>query len=69
MAALGVSDFDEIKKRGIIVGHDNRFLGPEFAQRGYRTPPKRGNQDMVCRRGSDPCIFSGDRDASCRMLD
>jgi phosphomannomutase len=32
MAALGVSDFDEIKKRGIIVGHDNRFLGPEFAK-------------------------------------
>jgi len=32
MTALGVSDFDEIKKRGIIVGHDNRFLGPEFAK-------------------------------------
>jgi len=31
MQAMGVSGFDEIKKRGIIVGHDNRFLGPEFA--------------------------------------
>ncbi len=29
--AMGVSGFDEIKKRGVIVGHDNRFLGPEFA--------------------------------------
>ncbi|MDI6801662.1 MAG: phosphomannomutase [Thermodesulfovibrionales bacterium] len=29
--AMGVSDFEEIKKRGIIVGHDNRFLGPDFA--------------------------------------
>lgn len=29
--ALGVPDFDEIKKRGVIVGHDNRFLGREFA--------------------------------------
>jgi len=31
MEAMGVKDFDEIKKRGIIVGHDNRFLGPDFA--------------------------------------
>ncbi|MBV6342241.1 hypothetical protein [Candidatus Magnetobacterium casense] len=32
MRALGVKDFEEIKKRGVIVGHDNRFLGPEFAR-------------------------------------
>ncbi|GJQ58565.1 MAG: phosphomannomutase [Candidatus Scalindua sp. AMX11] len=31
MMALGVKNFDEIKERGVIVGHDNRFLGPEFA--------------------------------------
>ena len=31
MQAMGVSGFDEIRKRGVIVGHDNRFLGPEFA--------------------------------------
>jgi phosphomannomutase len=31
MQAMGVSGFDEIKKRGVIVGHDNRFLGPDFA--------------------------------------
>jgi len=29
--ALGLSGFDEIQKRGVIVGHDNRFLGHEFA--------------------------------------
>lgn len=29
--ALGVKGFDEIKRRGVIVGHDNRFLGPDFA--------------------------------------
>lgn len=29
--AMGVSDFEEIKRRGVIVGHDNRFLGSEFA--------------------------------------
>ncbi len=31
MQALGVRDFEEIKKRGAVVGHDNRFLGPEFS--------------------------------------
>ncbi|MEO5359477.1 MAG: phosphomannomutase [Nitrospirota bacterium] len=31
MEALGVKDFKEIQKRGVIVGHDNRFLGPDFA--------------------------------------
>lgn len=29
--ALGAENFGDIKKRGIIVGHDNRYLGPEFA--------------------------------------
>ena len=31
MEAMGVSGFDEIKERGVIVGHDNRFLGNAFA--------------------------------------
>src|SRR4030043_150538 len=31
MQAMGVSGFKEIIKRGVIVGHDNRFLGPDFA--------------------------------------
>ena len=31
MRAMGVSGFDEIRARGVIVGHDNRFLGPDFA--------------------------------------
>src|SRR5512140_2238348 len=31
MKAMGVSGFDEIKRRGVIVGHDNRLLGPDFA--------------------------------------
>ncbi len=29
--ALGVRDFDDVRKRGIVVGHDNRFLGHEFS--------------------------------------
>jgi phosphomannomutase len=31
LQAMGVRDFEEIRKRGVIVGHDNRFLGPEFS--------------------------------------
>ena len=31
LKAMGVADFNDIKKRGVIVGHDNRFLGPQFA--------------------------------------
>ena len=31
MHAIGVSGHEEIKRRGIVVGHDNRFLGHQFA--------------------------------------
>lgn len=31
MRAMGSADFDEVRRRGVIVGHDNRFLGPDFA--------------------------------------
>jgi phosphomannomutase len=31
MRAMGVAGFEEIKNRGVIVGHDNRFLGTEFS--------------------------------------
>jgi phosphomannomutase len=30
--ALGIKDYGEVKKRGVIVGHDNRFMGPDFAR-------------------------------------
>lgn len=30
--AMGVAGFDEIRERGVIVGHDNRFLGEEFSK-------------------------------------
>ncbi|KJR41544.1 phosphoglucomutase/phosphomannomutase family protein, partial [Candidatus Magnetoovum chiemensis] len=32
MQALGVKNFEEISKRGVVIGHDNRFLGPDFAK-------------------------------------
>lgn len=31
MRSLGVKNFQEIKQRGVVVGHDSRFLGPEFS--------------------------------------
>jgi phosphomannomutase len=31
MADIGVSGMEEIRRRGVIVGHDNRFLGSAFA--------------------------------------
>ncbi len=30
-AALGVKNFADVQRRGLVVGHDNRYLGPEFA--------------------------------------
>mgnify|MGYP000970654377 CR=1 FL=1 len=29
--AMGVANFAELQRRGVIVGHDNRFLGKDFA--------------------------------------
>jgi len=31
LKAIGVNSFNEFKKRGVIVGHDTRILGREFA--------------------------------------
>ncbi len=42
MKAMGVADYDEIKRRGVIVGHDNRFLGPEFAKAAIGLLQKEG---------------------------
>jgi len=28
--ALGIKDFAELQKRGVVIGHDNRLLGKEF---------------------------------------
>jgi len=30
--ALGAADFEEVRRRGVVVGHDNRFLGADFAR-------------------------------------
>jgi phosphomannomutase len=48
MQAMGVSGFDDIKRRGIIVGHDNRFLGREFAMEVIGLLQKEGIRVGVC---------------------
>jgi phosphomannomutase len=30
-AALGTKDFAEVQQKGAVLGHDNRFLGPQFS--------------------------------------
>ena len=31
LKALGVKDFADFARRGVLIGHDNRFMGPRFA--------------------------------------
>lgn len=59
MAALGISYFDEIKKRGIIVGHDNRFLGPEFAKEVIGLLQKEGIRTWYAGEAPTPVFSAG----------
>ena len=59
MAALGVADFDEIKRRGIIVGHDNRFLGPEFAKEVIGRLQKEGIRIWYAGEAPTPAFAAG----------
>ena len=69
MAALGVSAFDEIKKRGIIVGHDNRFLGPEFAKEVIGLLQKEGIRTWYAGEAPTPAFSAGIEmlDAACAI--
>jgi phosphomannomutase len=59
MAALGVSDFNEVKKSGIIVGHDNRFLGPEFAKEVIGLLQKEGIRTWYAGEAPTPVSSAG----------
>jgi len=54
--ALGTKDFEEVRKRGVVVGHDNRFLGPEFAQTVMATLSAEGIRVYYCGETSTPQI-------------
>jgi phosphomannomutase len=57
--ALGVKDFAEIQKRGVIVGHDNRFLGPEFAREVIGLLRKEGINTWYAGEAITPEFSSG----------
>ena len=59
MAALGVSGFEDVKKRGIIVGHDNRFLGPEFAREVIGLLQKEGIRTWYAGEAPTPAFSAG----------
>ncbi|MBI5847952.1 MAG: phosphomannomutase [Nitrospirae bacterium] len=57
--AMGVKDFDEIKKRGAIVGHDNRFLGPDFAKEVIGLLQKAGIKAWYAGESATPEFSAG----------
>ncbi|MDP2158471.1 MAG: phosphomannomutase [Nitrospirota bacterium] len=59
MQAMGVRDFDEIKKRGVIVGHDNRFLGPEFSMEVLGLLQNAGIKTWYAGEAATPEFSSG----------
>jgi len=59
MQAMGVSDFDEIKKRGFIVGHDNRFLGPDFSMEVIGLLQREGIKTWYAGEAPTPLLSAG----------
>jgi phosphomannomutase len=59
MQAMGVSNFEEIKKRGVIVGHDNRFLGPDFATEVIGLLQKEGIKTWYAGEAPTPEFSTG----------
>lgn len=59
MRAMGVSDFEEIKRRGVIVGHDNRFLGSEFAMEVIGLLQKEGIRTWYAGEAITPEFSAG----------
>jgi phosphomannomutase len=59
MQAMGVSDFTEIRRRGVIVGHDNRFLGEEFAMEVIGLLQKEGIRTWYAGEAPTPEFSAG----------
>ncbi|MBI4843070.1 MAG: phosphomannomutase [Nitrospirae bacterium] len=59
MKAMGVSGFEDIQKRGVIVGHDNRFLGPEFAREVIGLLQKEGIRTRYAGEAATPEFSAG----------
>jgi phosphomannomutase len=59
MDAIGVRDFDEIERRGVIVGHDNRLLGKEFAMEVIGLLQKEGIRTWYGGEAATPEFSAG----------
>lgn len=59
MEAMGTTSFEEIRKRGVIVGHDNRFLGPEFASEVLGLLQKEGIRTWYAGEAITPEFSAG----------
>jgi phosphomannomutase len=59
MQAMGVGGLDQIKKRGVIVGHDNRFLGPDFAMEVIGMLQKEGIRTWYAGEAVTPEFSAG----------
>ena len=59
MHPMGASGFEEVKKRGVIVGHDNRFLGPDFAKEVLGLLQKEGIRTWYAGEAPTPEFSAG----------
>jgi len=59
MEAMGVSGFEDIQKRGVIVGHDNRFLGPDLAKEVIGLLQKQGIKTWYAGEAVTPEFSAG----------
>ncbi|MCI0469844.1 MAG: phosphomannomutase, partial [Nitrospirae bacterium] len=59
MQAMGTTDFEDIKRRGVIVGHDNRFLGRDFAMEVIGLLQKEGIKTWYAGESPTPEFSAG----------
>ena len=59
MQAIGVSGFEGVKSRGVIVGHDNRFLGPDFAMEVIGVLQREGIKTWYAGEAATPEFSAG----------
>lgn len=59
MDSMGVSDIEDIKRRGVIVGHDNRFLGRDFSMEVIGLLQKEGIRTWYAGEATTPEFSAG----------
>ncbi len=59
MDSMGVKDFEDIRRRGVIVGHDNRFLGHDFAMEVIGLLEREGIRTWYAGEATTPEFSAG----------